>query len=209
MNPLLEQGLRELMARAAAKINRTQFGQEPQYTAAFFGNLAGEKIIDPTTGEFLELTCSISDDRGRNSGEKRTGIDIGMVVRWEDPVSNNVFEKAVLAQAKNRLNSASSTVINDLNEKCERMAGITPSYFVLDCPYDGSVPSLKRPQTGVLWGGPLIALDDYLINTVFPCQDGDTRDEVIEVAKRADRTITLTTNGPKPRPKKARRARRV
>lgn len=192
------------MTRAARKINRTQFGQEPQYTAAFFGNLAGEKIIDPATGEFLELTCSISDDRGYNSGEKRTGTDIGIVVRWENPISNEVFEKAVLAQAKNELYKASPAVIQDLNEKCALMADITSSYFVLDCPYDRSIPTLQRRQLDSLWGGPHISLDDYLINTVFPCQDGDTRDYVIEVAARADRTITLTTNGPKPKPKKTR-----
>lgn len=97
MNDELLKKLKELLEKTAQKITRTQYGNEPNYTAAFFGKLTGEKI--EVDGQYIEFQFSISNDRGSSSAESHTGIDIGMVFTWHD--DNGDFEKAVLVQAKN------------------------------------------------------------------------------------------------------------
>ena len=151
------------------------------------------------SGEFLKFTCSSSNDRGPNSAESKTGIDIGIVIEWQDSQGQKIFEKAVLLQAKNNLNKLTPSERRDLQSQCAMMKKLTKSYGVMDCPYDGSIPQIGRSDTAPpFWKFPLIYLDDYLINTVFKCKDGDTNDDVILRAKRADRSIHISTNSPKP-----------
>jgi hypothetical protein len=193
--------LRKFIKKVAAKTSRQQFEQEPHFTAAFFGNLNGEKF-QSSSGEFLALTCSSSNDRGPNSAESKTGVDIGIVIEWQNNQGEKVFEKAVLLQAKNRLASLKPVDGKELQAQCEMMRKLTTSYGVMDCPYDGTIPQIGLSDIAPpFWKFPLVKLDDYLIETVFVCKDGDTNDDVISQAKRADRSLTIRTNSPKPAPK--------
>ncbi|MDD4915929.1 MAG: hypothetical protein PHW13_12930 [Methylococcales bacterium] len=189
----------KLLQNAALKIDRTSFWQEPQYTAAFFGKLHKERINN-NTGEFVELLFSASNDRGKNSDENKTGIDIGMVFRWVDSNKNVIFEKAILAQAKNHLDTLNKAQANDLSKQCKKMSTITSSYIVLDCPYNSSIPKIRQHKSEYpFWDTPSISLDDYIADTVMECLDGDKKDEVIALAQRADRGhLIIKTNSPKP-----------
>jgi hypothetical protein len=189
---------REFLLKISMKTKREQFGQEPHFTAAFFGNLNGEKFSSDS-GEFLALTCSSSNDRGPNSAESKTGIDIGIVIEWQDSEGQKVFEKAILLQAKNRLNQLSHSEGVALQSQCKKMKNLTKSYGVMDCPYDGSIPKIGLSDTTEpFWKFPLISLDDYLIDTVFKCNDGDMNENVIHLARLADRRVNIKTNSPKP-----------
>ncbi|WP_157178798.1 hypothetical protein [Herbaspirillum rubrisubalbicans] len=197
INKNLAKRLREVFAEAASEVERKSFSQEPQYTAAFFGKLAKKKIIDPVTNQSVQFETSVSDDRGRNTAEKNTGIDIGFVLRWDDG-AGSVFEKAILMQAKNRLGKLSGSAKTDLIQKCQLMAKITRSYVVLDCPFDGSIPQICQSDSSTYWRQPPISLADYLVDIVAECKDGDTTAQVLEIAQRADRIVKATIFGPKP-----------
>lgn len=210
MDQELIDSFRAYLTKVSKKINRTSFGQEPNYTAAFFGCLHEEKFMSKGREYLaLKLECSVSNDRGQGSAESKTGIDIGIVVKWEDDQENSLKEKAILLQAKNKLPNIGTLDAKDLQEQCEKMKGITDSYCVMTCPYDGSIPKIARSsKISPFWKRPLISLDDYFIDTVFMCLDGDTENDVVERAKRADRTIQITTNSPVPSPKQKNTASR-
>lgn len=203
MDQELKQLFRDFLKTKSSLISRKSFEQEPHYTAALFGKLTNERIVSQS-GQFLELQFSSSNDRGPNSAEKPTGIDIGMVFRWEDPDSGVVLEKAVLMQAKNTLFALDKSEAKKLELQCAKMAKLTSSYVAMDCPYDGSVPLLcQSVATPPFWGRPSLTLDDYLIDVVFQCKDGDVEQKVIDIAKLANRNLTFVTNSPKPKPKKS------
>ena len=196
---LLDQ-LRQLLERLAKKINRGQFHNEPNYTAAFFGSLSGERI--EAAGQYIEFKFSISDDRGPSSAEKHTGIDIGMVFEWETEDEGKdesiPFQKAVLVQAKNHVQKLAND--KDLQEQCRKMRQITTHYIVLDCPYDCSIPNIYfSSETKPYWDfkQPPISLYNYLVNYVFQCRQGDTDENVIKGALDAKRTMWINTNAPK------------
>ena len=198
MDQVLKEGLRELLKSAAKKIDRIAFEQEPNYTAALFGKLHEERIESPS-GQFLKLSYSISNDRGPNSAEKKTGTDIGMIFRWEDPQNGEIFEKAVLAQAKNYLHKLSNDEKTRLSEQCIQMSHFTKSYIVMDCPYDRTIPSICRSSDSPpYWSESTMRFDDYLVDVVLECHDGDTSKNIIEMAKRADRRMIIETNSPSP-----------
>lgn len=202
MNEKLLDQLRQLLERVAKKINRGQFHNEPNYTAAFFGSLSGRRI--EAAGQYIEFNFSISDDRGPSSAEKHTGIDIGMVFEWEMEDEENKlipFQKAVLVQAKNDVQKRAND--KDLQGQCRKMRQITTHYIVLDCPYDCSIPNIyfsseKEPYWNTDFSQPPINLYDYLVNYVFQCTQGDTDKNVINGALDAQRTMWIKTNAPKP-----------
>ncbi|MCS4246144.1 hypothetical protein [Pseudomonas sp. BIGb0164] len=194
----MKDGLRNLIGNAARKVNRTGFSQEPNYTAAFFGKLHDEAVINPLTGKFVNLHTSISNDRGPGSAESVTGVDIGLVFQWVDE-NGLAYEKAILMQAKNDVATLNSTEKSKLFEQCDKMANISSSFVVMDCPFDGSIPQVFRTKKPDALVEPSICLADYLIDFVFPCTQGDDDRKVVEIAKRADRSVTLTTNTPKPK----------
>lgn len=201
---------RALLQRAAKKIDRQSFEQEPHYTAALFGKLHNEQIHGKN-GQYIELKFSSSNDHGPNTAEKRTGVDIGMVFRWLDPDTGEPFEKAVLAQAKNNLLNLPKKESIALMNQCEKMRQYTESFVAMDCPYDLSIPKIGQSSSAPpFWKQPLISLDDYLIDIVFQCNDGDTNGQIVEMAKHADRRVTITTNSPKPKsaPRTITKARR-
>lgn len=199
IDPQIIDGFRAKLLDAAIRTSRDQFYQEPHYTSAFFGNL-NRVMLTGDYGQYLSIICSASNDRGPNSAESKTGIDIGIVVKWVNPKSGEVFEKAVLLQAKNNLEGLYPSEILQLGEQCKMMKDHTLSYGVMDCPYDGSIPKIGRSSTNSpFWKTPLIALDEYLIDTVFKCEDGDASENVINIAKNAHRTMKIATNSPRPR----------
>jgi hypothetical protein len=198
MEQELKDELRKLLLSAATKIDRVSYNQEPHYTAAFFGKLHKERI-ESKTGSFIELSFSSSDDRGRGSAESKTGIDLGMVFKWTDSSSGLAVEKAVLAQAKNNLFKLDARDSKDLSEQCQKMSQITSSYIVLDCPYDLSIPTICQSGSAPkYWKQPPIKFDEYLIDTVLQCLDGDFSEKVVKTAKRADRVLFVETNSPIP-----------
>ncbi|WP_267119577.1 hypothetical protein [Xanthomonas sacchari] len=200
MDKEIKHKLRQLIATAASKIDRTSFWQEPHYTSALFGKLHNE-IIKNDDGQYVHLMFSASNDRGPNSAENATGVDIGLVFKWID-INGKEFEKAVLLQAKNHLMNLKKADQESLEGQCKRMAEITSSYVVMDCPYDGSIPVIfDQNSDPPFWTPPPILFDNYIIDYILECKRGDTDDRVIEVAKRADRQLTIKTNAPRPRPK--------
>lgn len=199
MDNTLKVGVKALFARAANLIDRESFEQEPNYTGAFFGKLHGESVEHE--GIVIDFKTSITNDRGPGSAESITGIDIGLIVSWEDENGEVKKVKAVLLQAKNHLYNMSKIDRENLNSQCEKMAKISDSYAVLDCPYDGSIPTIcqrnKTPPPH--WDiNTKQDLADYLLDVVMECNDGDTNAEVIKIAKRADRCIKVKSNGPVP-----------
>ena len=201
----MEQELKDLLKSflrdTAGKIDRDSFQQEPSYTSAFFGKLHNERL-ETASGNFIEMSFSSSNDRGPGAAEKKTGIDIGMVFKWTDPSAGEVFAKAVLAQAKNKLPKLSKKEFRHLSSQCQQMGKITNSYIALDCPYDRSIPTIFRSSLSPpYWHEKSVGLDEYLTETVFECLDGDTTDRVIDIAKRADRRLVFNTNAPRPNPK--------
>jgi hypothetical protein len=198
IDPQIIDSFRARLLDASVRTSRDQFNQEPHYTSAFFGNL-NRVTFTSASGQYLKIICSASNDRGPNSAESKTGVDIGIVVKWEDPQEGNIFEKAILLQAKNNLERLGQSEILKLGNQCLMMQGYTHSYGVMDCPYDGSIPKIGRSNTSPpFWKQPLVSLDEYLIDTVFECEDGDSRGNVIDLAKKADRTIKIATNSPWP-----------
>ena len=197
MDEQLECNLRELLRSAASKVDRNSFAQEPHFTSAFFGKLHNEEVHN-SAGQYIRLKFSASDDRGPGTAESTTGIDVSMVFEWID-ASGKSFEKAVVLQAKNRLMHLPSGEARSLRKQCKKMRAITHSYVVMDCPYDGSIPTLCNPaKKPPYWTPPPIALDDYLIDHIFTCTRGDTSDTVLGIAKRSDRRLVVTTNVPRP-----------
>jgi hypothetical protein len=198
MDQFLKDELRKLIRRAAELVDRESFGQEPNYTAAFFGKLQGEKISNGK-GQYIELKTSISNDRGPKSAESLTGIDIGFVFQWFD-AKGLVYEKAILMQAKNHVAKLGKADIENLFEQCAKMSDVSKSFVVMDCPFDQRPPNIydtDLPNAVLI--SPPVSLDDYLIDYVFPCTRGDDDPKVLKIARRADRTITVKTNGPKPK----------
>lgn len=201
MDSPLKTGVKALFARAAKLINRDSFGQEPNYTGALFGKLHGESVEHD--GTIITFEASITDDRGPGSPEFITGIDIGLVVTWVDENGELEKVKAVLIQAKNHLYELPKKEAEGLDKQCEKMAALSNSYAVLDCPYDGSIPTICQrnttppPHWDVDTKQDLV---DYLIDVVMECHDGDTDPVVIDVAKKADRCIKVKSNGPVPAP---------
>ena len=198
MEQELKDKLRKLLENAAEKIPREQFDQEPLYTSAFFGKLNKEKI-EISNGQYIELEFAPSNDRGPSSPESHTGIDIGMVFEWIDD-DNELFRKAVLVQAKNHLQKKQSD--NDLEMQCKKMREITSHYVVMDCPYDKTIPELYFSQNKPpYWDiNKHYNLYDYLVDYVFVCKQGDIKNDVIQGALDAKRTIFIKTNAPKPVP---------
>ncbi|WP_143499919.1 hypothetical protein [Pseudomonas sp. Irchel s3a10] len=204
MDEVLKFELRKLLESASSKIDRDSFSQEPHYTSALFGKLHGEKVLNKE-GRYIKLSCSPSNDRGRGSAESKTGIDVGMVFEWEG-VDGKIFEKAIMLQAKNNVETLNSQERKDLEAQCEKMAVITKSYLVMDCPYDCSVPNVYCPDTAPpFWKRPPFSLTDYLIDQVFPCTRGDSDAKVVSMARRSDRCLVVTTNLPKPKVKLVRK----
>lgn len=194
MDDELKEKFKELLHNTAKKIDRSSFQQEPHYTAAFFGKLHNEEIRVPGSDQFIKIECSASNDRGYGSAESKTGIDIGMIFSWEDE-TGNLFEKALLVQAKNNNNKLDK----NLESQCQKMLDITSNYIVFFCPDNQKIPEICRSNTEPpFWKEPLINFDDYLINTVFACKDGDTCSKVINIAKRSDRCLSVKTNAPRP-----------
>jgi len=200
----LDRKLRELIQVAASKVDRESFSQEPHFTSAFFGKLHEEEVRN-SAGQYIRFKFSASNDRGPGSAENLTGIDVGMVFEWTDQ-GGTVFQKAVLLQAKNHLLNLNSTNEKDLTDQCAKMKKFTTSYVVMDCPYDRSIPTvcLSR-ETPPYWVLPPLPLDEFLIDHVLACKQGDVARDVVHMAKRADRTVFVETNTPapasKPRPK--------
>lgn len=195
MDESLKNDLRGLFKKAADLIDRDSFGQEPNYTAAFFGKLKGETFSLPS-GEYVQLDASISNDRGPGSAEFKTGIDIGLILKWVN--DGVVYEKALLMQAKNHVDTLNASEILALFVQCAKMSKITSSYVVMDCPFDRTVPKVyeTRPVNTLI--KPPFSLDDYLIDWILPCSRGDYNPKVVDLAKRANRALTITTNSPKP-----------
>ncbi|MDH4602668.1 hypothetical protein [Pseudomonas syringae] len=196
MEQYLQDELRKLIQKAAHLVDRDSFGQEPNYTAGFFGKLHGELITSPS-GKYVELKFSVSNDRGPGSAESKTGIDIGLVFQWVDE-AGLVYEKALLIQAKNYVEELSTSEKLDLFEQCKKMSNITSSFVVMDCPFDKKVPQVYETRPINILIKPPFSLDDYLIDRVFPCTKGDDDPKVVDLAKRADRNLTIKTNTPKP-----------
>lgn len=196
MEQYLQDELRKLIKKASHLVGRDSFGQEPNYTAAFFGKLHGEHISSPN-GKYVKLNFSVSNDRGRGSAESKTGIDIGLVFQWEDE-AGLVYEKALLIQAKNYVEQLSASERSVLFEQCEKMSKYTDSFVVMDCPFDQTVPNLYETKKPNILIKPPLSLDEYLISRVFPCTVGDDDSKVIDMARRADRRLTIVTNTPKP-----------
>ncbi len=120
-----------------------------------------------------------------------------MVFKWTDENSQTVFEKAVFAQAKNKLLSLAPAAAKTLSDQCEKMAKISKSFVVMDCPYDRSVPKIGVSDTASpYWQKSLIGLDDYILDTVLACKDGDVTPNALEIARRADRCLVVSTNSP-------------
>ena len=196
MEQYLKDELRNFIKRAADLVDRDSFGQEPNYTAGFFAKLHGEKFTSPS-GKYVELRASISNDRGPGSAESKTGIDIGLVFQWVDEFGL-VYEKALLLQAKNHVETLNKSETTDLFTQCGKMSKITSSFVVMDCPFDRTIPKVYETRPVNILVKPPFSLDDYLINWVFPCTKGDNDPNVVSLAKRADRNLTITTNSPKP-----------
>lgn len=189
-----------LLTKTAKDIDRISFEQEPNYTAAFFGKMHNEELTS-SSGQKLKLTFSVSNDRGPGSAEKKTGIDIGMVFKWINQENDDViFEKAIFAQAKNRLLELSTHEEAALAAQCQLMKRHTNSYITLDCPYDSTPPKIcQSSDTMPYWKNDSpIELGEYLCDIVFECKDGDQTQKVIEMAKRSNRTFTIETNAPHP-----------
>ncbi len=191
--------LKELIRETTGRLDRTAYEQEPNYTAALFGSLHGRTLLSPT-GQYIKIHAAPSNDRGPAASERITGIDIGLVVVWEDNYGNKA-EKAVLIQAKNRLERiiGSGVEATRLASQCHRMLGVSSSAVVMDCPYDLSVPNVYEAVGAPPgWTPPPMPLDTYLVDRVLECKDGDFEEEVVRIAKRADRSVTVTTNAPRP-----------
>lgn len=190
----------KLISNAASKIDRVHYGQEPNYTAAFFGKLHGETITN-MNGQYIKFEFSVSDDRGPKSAEHETGIDIGMVFEWGNK-DREIFKKAIIMQAKNNLRNLSPSQKIELNQQCATMARITDAAIVMDCPYDGSVPNIYESKSNTEpWNSSAIQLSKYIADYVLTCLRGDTREEIIDIARRADRgRLKVSTNMPKPTP---------
>lgn len=200
MEEELKTRFKELLTSTSKKMDRTSYNNEPNYIAGFFGKLHNETLTS-STGQFLKIVTSTSNDRGPGTAEKRTGIDFGMVFKWVDSEKEIVFEKAVIAQAKNRLFTLSNKDKQDLQSQCEKMSKITNSYIAMDCPYDQSIPSICRSsKQPPFWDeNSEIDLAEYLCDIVLECLEGDTSKEVIDIAKRSDRGLVLETNAPRPK----------
>jgi hypothetical protein len=198
MDEFLKDKLRALLASAASKIDRESFSQEPHFTSAFFGKLHKEQVSNGA-GQFIRLMFSASNDRGPNSAEHNTGIDVGLVFQWVIPGEEN-FEKAVLLQAKNHLMNLDAKDQSDLSAQCKKMSQMTSSYLVMDCPYDNTIPTVCESQSGPpYWTPPPISLADYIVDYVLECKRGDVDTSVIQRARRADRRLVIQTNSPKPK----------
>ncbi|KCV73838.1 hypothetical protein Y011_21485 [Vibrio parahaemolyticus VP49] len=114
-------------------MDRTSYENEPNYIAGFFGKLHNETLTS-STGQFLKIVTSTSNDRGPGTAEKKTGIDFGMVFKWVDSEKEIVFEKAVIAQAKNHLFNLSKKInrIFNLNAKrCPKLRIVMSPWIAL------------------------------------------------------------------------------
>lgn len=200
----LDRKLRALLQAAAEKIDRASFEQEPHFTSAFFGKLHEEEVRN-SAGQYIRFKFSASNDRGRGSAEKQTGIDVGMVFEWTDQ-DGTIFQKAVLLQAKNHLLNLSAAENEELSNQCVKMGALTSSYVVMDCPYDQSIPKVCLAMTTTpYWVPPPVPLDEFLIHHVLACKQGDVAGNVVQIARQANRTVFVETNAPvptsKPKPK--------
>lgn len=202
MNPGIKSNLEYLINKISSKILRDNFSQEPAYTSAYYGNLHESKILDQSTGLEIDIQCSISDDRGPNSAEKRTGIDIGLIVKINDTNTGTITNKAIFLQAKN--NPLSGKSKHELLEQCSKMRNYTEHYAVVSCPSDTSNPIVYLPSSNPpFWDrNSSMSLVDYIADEIMPCNAGDQNSQIIEVANRSDRLINLTINGPIPKQKK-------
>lgn len=204
MEDYIKKGLKKLIREAAATLDRTAFQQEPSYTAAFFGRLYKKEIISPS-GQYLRFEGVPSTERGPGAAEQSTGIDIGIVLTWEDEFGNR-DEKAVLIQAKNEVSSipAGSTAGNNLAIQTTKMLDISEHSAVMECPSDCSEPRIYnavRASPG--WEPPPVTLGDFLVDKVLACSFGDFEPEIVARARRADRALVILTNAPVPRNKPA------
>jgi hypothetical protein len=200
MDKELKEMLKNFLLSIAKKMDRTSFQNEPNYVAGFLGKLHNETLTS-SSGQFLKLTTSPSNDRGPGTAESKTGVDFGMVFKWVGPDGKVLFEKAILAQAKNHLFNLSNQDKKDLQTQCYKMSGITSSYVAMDCPYDKSLPEICRStDKPPYWDeNTKQDLSEYLCDIVLECLDGDISDEVVNLAKRSDRGLVLKTNAPKPK----------
>lgn len=209
MDRQLKADLRRLIQDAAQKIDRASFNQEPNYVAALFGKLHNETVLG-ADGSYIRICCSASDDRGPSSAERRTGIDIGLVVEWKSDQDHTV-KKAVLLQAKKDLNELTASERKRLEEQCNQMRSLTQSFAVLDCASIGSLmPSVHDPLDVPPWwsANTAIPLDEYIADQVLACKRGDWSNEVVALALRADRRIVFETTAPIPTEEPTRRPRR-
>ncbi|WP_278356267.1 MULTISPECIES: hypothetical protein [Idiomarina] len=200
MDKELKDLLKSLLLSTANKIDRVSFENEPNYVAGFFGKLHNETLTS-SSGQFLKLTSSLSNDRGPGTAESITGIDFGMIFKWVDPDGEIVFEKAILAQAKNHLFNLSNNEKFNLQSQCQKMSKLTSSYIAMDCPYNGSLPIICRSMGyPPFWDeNNRLNLSDYICDIVLECLEGDISDKVVNAARRSDRGLVIRTNSPKPK----------
>jgi len=204
MEDCIKNDLKDLIREATKTLDRSTFVQEPTYTAALFGRLHKREIWSPS-GQFLKIEGVPSTDRGYGSAEKSSGIDIGLVLTWEDEIGN-CDRKAVLIQAKNDVLSIRGTTnaAENLASQSRKMLAISQNSVVMECPVDSSEPQIFE-AIGVPpgWSPPPMSLSDFLVDQVLSCKFGDFEGNVVAIALSANRTLHISTNAPIPRNKPA------
>lgn len=152
-----------------------KFGQEPNYTAALAFALDGT-AYDGALG-FVRFEAVVANDRGRNSAENRTGIDLALTAEIADE-SLRIRKAIVLQAKKGDIRQLDADERERLEDQLRTAKKNTRAPKVLELPDrdDGEMPHVIAGNA-VLAGRPYVptAQPDYFVRRVLTTLDGDTR----------------------------------
>ncbi len=173
--PHVRRAVHDHVRRAIEELSPTRFRQEPAYTAALLGRLAGVAYEDQD-GSVVFKTTNI-DSIGRGAAEQWSGADFAITaeIRQRELSVN----KAILAQAKlGSLEDLPSSEHRRLIDQVRHMRRLTRSPKVLVIP---EVEGRRDPEmvsgTNILreLDSQPVPLADYFVRRVLTTLDGDTR----------------------------------
>lgn len=160
-------------------MNPGRFEQEPAFTAALLGRLAG-MVYEGPDGSVVFETTNVNSG-GPGAAERWSGADLAITAKIRQ--GSLAVDKAILAQAKRGSSDDLSPSERDrLVEQIRRMRRITRSPKVVLFPeFDG------RRWPEVLSGVRLmddlptvpVSLPDYFVRRVLTTLDGDTRPQFV------------------------------
>lgn len=190
--------VRTHIENAYSGIDSKKFSQEPAYVAALMARLGGLAWTDHE-GAYIEFATTVVNDRGPNSAENKFGADFAITLDLMNEQGS--LKKATIGQAKRgSTENLSKKDMQNLKEQCQKMAGKTSEYLVLETPTESrGCPMIRlssKTKNSRLISDTLIRLDDYIIEHLIACSHGDKRNDFVEAVQQSNlEGLEVTVSG--------------